>query len=145
MHFLKGAIAETARGRRGAELLGGTASRDPPEGALNNIYTFRATVITGKWIPSHKYKHIHPAFEPMEFFTKTMRPSTPALGPPNQGTALTSPEGRVGCETVYEEESPLKAEYVSSFYYWRILNNNQCPRQPSICPWTRGPLVQHLV
>ena len=47
----------------------------------------------------------------MEFFTKHKRPSTPLPAQPNEGPALTLPEGRVGCEVVHEGASPLKAEY----------------------------------
>ena len=60
----------------------------------------------------------------MEFFAKQKGPSTLGLEPPNQGSALTFPEGRVGCEIVHEGESPLKAEYVLSFYYDRSISNN---------------------
>ena len=42
----------------------------------------------------------------------------------SQGPALASPEARVGCEIVHEGESPLKAEYVLSFYYGSTLNIN---------------------
>ena len=59
----------------------------------------------------------------MNFFTKQRGPSTPHLGLPNQGPGLTFPEGDVGCEIVHEGESPLKAEYVLSFYYWTMSKN----------------------
>ena len=56
----------------------------------------------------------------MKFFANKKRSSTPAPGPPSQEPALASPEERVGCEIVYEGESPLKAEYVLWFYYGQI-------------------------
>ena len=52
----------------------------------------------------------------MKFFAKRKQPSTPAPGPSKQEPALGSSEERVGCEIVSEGESPLKAEYVLSFY-----------------------------
>ena len=56
----------------------------------------------------------------MKFFANKKRSSTPAPGQPNQGPALVSPEERVGCEIAYQGESPLKAEYVLSFYYGQL-------------------------
>ena len=56
----------------------------------------------------------------MKFFAYKKRSSTQAPGPPNQEPALASWEELVGCEIVYEGESPLKAEYVLSFYYGQL-------------------------
>lgn len=59
--------------------------------------------------------------ELMRFFDK-LRGSSP--GPSNQGPTMAPPDARVGCEVVYEGESPLKAEYVLPFYYGSSPNNN---------------------
>ena len=81
-----------------------TAAKKCPKNS-HHFPTDRGFLAASTQDPSSSWK-----IELMGFFAKQKVHSTPGPGPSEQGPPPTSPEEYVGCEIVYEGESPIKAE-----------------------------------